>query len=103
MKSKPAVPGGSLASKPTWTNTLRCLSTSAFFVVRSANRPQSTGTNAMHQPNVTTAHVLLVFVTALTRSSKQGASIWLTAATRSEGGFAKTECGRCRLAVELAA
>ena len=32
MKSNPAVPGGSLASRPTWSNTSGCSATSAFFV-----------------------------------------------------------------------
>src|ERR1700682_5648252 len=32
MKGNPAVPGGSLTSKPTWSNTLGCSATSAFFV-----------------------------------------------------------------------
>ncbi len=31
MKSNPAVPGGSFASKPTWSNTFGCSATSAFF------------------------------------------------------------------------
>jgi hypothetical protein len=31
MKGNPAVPGGSLTSKPTWGNTSRCSPTSAFF------------------------------------------------------------------------
>ena len=30
MKSNPAVPGGSLTSKPTWWNTFGCSATSAF-------------------------------------------------------------------------
>jgi uncharacterized protein YbcI len=32
MKSNPAVPGGSLMSKPTWSNTSGCSATSAFFI-----------------------------------------------------------------------
>ena len=31
MKGNPAVPGGSLVSKPTWWNTFGCSATSAFF------------------------------------------------------------------------
>jgi len=31
MESNPAVPGGSLASKPTWSNSFGCSTTSAFF------------------------------------------------------------------------
>ena len=31
MKSNPAMPGGSLKSKPTWSNTCRYSTTSAFF------------------------------------------------------------------------
>ena len=34
MKGNPAVPGGSLTSKPTWSNTPECLTTSAFFRLR---------------------------------------------------------------------
>lgn len=34
MKNNPAVPGGSLTSKPTWSNTSGCSATSAFFVLR---------------------------------------------------------------------
>ena len=33
MKNNPAVPGGSLKSKPMWSNTSGCSATSAFFVV----------------------------------------------------------------------
>ena len=32
MKNNPAVPGGSLTSKPTWSNAFGCSATSAFFV-----------------------------------------------------------------------
>jgi hypothetical protein len=32
MKSNPAVPGGSLESKPTWLNTYGCSTTSAFLL-----------------------------------------------------------------------
>ena len=31
MKGNPAVPGGSLKSKPTWLSTYGCLAASAFF------------------------------------------------------------------------
>jgi uncharacterized protein YbcI len=34
MKGNPAVPGGSLKSKPTWSNTSGCSTTSVFFCVR---------------------------------------------------------------------
>ena len=33
MESNPAEPGGSLTSKPTWSSTIRCSVTSAFFVL----------------------------------------------------------------------
>ena len=33
MESNPAVPGGSLTSKPTWSNTFGCSATPAFFVL----------------------------------------------------------------------
>ena len=32
MKGSPAVPGGSLTSRPTWSNVLQHSTTSAFFV-----------------------------------------------------------------------
>jgi hypothetical protein len=32
MKGNPAVPGGSLKSKPTWLSTFGCLPASAFFL-----------------------------------------------------------------------
>ena len=41
MKSNPAVPGGSLTSKPTWSNTFGCSATSAFFVLGDVRRSQS--------------------------------------------------------------
>ena len=40
MKSNPAVPGGSLVSKPTWSNTFGCSATSAFFVLGDVRRSQ---------------------------------------------------------------
>ena len=39
MKNNPAVPGGSLKSKPTWSNTFGCSATSAFFVVLLLHEP----------------------------------------------------------------
>ena len=33
MKSNPALPGGSLTSKPMWSNAFGCSATSAFFVL----------------------------------------------------------------------
>ena len=41
MKGNPAMPGGWLASKPTWSNTSGCSATSAFFVLGDARRLQS--------------------------------------------------------------
>jgi hypothetical protein len=35
MKNNPALPGGSLKSKPTWPNAFECSATSAFFVFRT--------------------------------------------------------------------
>jgi hypothetical protein len=43
MKGNPAVPGGSLMSKPTWWNTPGCSTTSAFFslaLARLGRNPQ---------------------------------------------------------------
>src|SRR5689334_11535421 len=34
IKSNPAMPGGSLTSKPTWWNAFRCSVTSVFFALR---------------------------------------------------------------------
>ncbi len=48
MKSNPAVPGGSLVSKPTWSNTFGCSATSAFFVFGDSGPWQPGGGTAMH-------------------------------------------------------
>ena len=40
MKNNPAVPEGSLKSKPTWLNTFGCSATSAFFVLGDKRRSQ---------------------------------------------------------------
>src|SRR2546429_3711370 len=55
MKSNPAVPGGSLTSKPTWPNTLRCSTTSAFFTTGGAGLPQPSRRNRMAKSNSTMA------------------------------------------------
>ena len=39
MKSNPALPGGSLTSKPTWSNAFGCSATSAFFVLVGRRGP----------------------------------------------------------------
>ena len=39
MESNPALPGGSLMSKPTWLNTSGCSATSAFFVLVGRRGP----------------------------------------------------------------
>jgi len=39
MKSNPAGPGGSLTSKPTWSNPPGCSATSAFFSHASSRAP----------------------------------------------------------------
>ena len=38
MKGNPALPGGSLTSKPMWSNTSGCSATSAFFVLSESAR-----------------------------------------------------------------
>ena len=53
MKGNPAVPGGPLTSKPTWSNTSGCSATSAFFV--SVVRSQPAGTKLMCESNSTMA------------------------------------------------
>jgi uncharacterized protein YbcI len=55
MKGNPAVPGGSLQSKPTWLSTFGCLATSAFFSCGGCGRPQRTRMNAMEKANSTMA------------------------------------------------
>ena len=40
MKSNPALPGGLLKSKPTWSNAFGCSATSAFFVLGDKRRSQ---------------------------------------------------------------
>src|ERR1700732_2697973 len=47
MKGNPAVPGGPLASKPTWLNASGCSATSAFFCVRCSQQPLVTGVDIM--------------------------------------------------------
>jgi uncharacterized protein YbcI len=49
MKSNPAVPGGSFESKPTWSSTLGCSATSAFFVlvVVQAKRPHHESSHSL--------------------------------------------------------
>jgi len=48
MKGNPAVPGGSLKSKPTWLNTLTCSTASDFFVAgREARSQWPAGTDMM--------------------------------------------------------
>jgi hypothetical protein len=56
MKGNPAVPGGSLTSKPTWLNTSGCSPTSAFFFAfGDAGRSQSRGDEPMDDSNSTVA------------------------------------------------
>jgi len=55
MKGNPAVPGGSLVSKPTWSNTSGCSAASAFFVLGHVRRSQSLrggGPMENHDPSV---------------------------------------------------
>ena len=50
MKGNPALPGGLLKSKPTWSNALGCSATSAFFVLFNG-KPKATvswGHNGSH-------------------------------------------------------
>src|SRR5947208_17198826 len=56
MKDDPGVPGSPLTSKPTWSNTLECSTTSAFFFAceSSAGRSQ-TRRNVMIQSKSTVA------------------------------------------------
>lgn len=43
MKGNPAVPGGPLTSKPTWSNTSGCCTTSAFFLGSAVNKRSAIG------------------------------------------------------------
>ena len=43
MKNNPALPGGSLKSKPTWSNAFGCSATSAFFVLGDKRRSEPRG------------------------------------------------------------
>lgn len=43
MKDNPALPGGSLKSKPTWENISKCSPTSVFFVFGGKDRSQAAG------------------------------------------------------------
>ena len=47
MKSNPALPGGSLKSKPTWSNTFGCSATSAFFVLGDKRRSEPIGKDSL--------------------------------------------------------
>ena len=47
MKSNPAVPGGSLMSEPTWSNTFGYSAASAFFVFGVAGQPLGKGVTIM--------------------------------------------------------
>ena len=44
LKGNPAVPEGSLTSKPTWSDTPRCPTTSAFFAFGGADQLPPLGT-----------------------------------------------------------
>jgi hypothetical protein len=56
MKGNPAGPGGSLTSKPTWSNTSGCSATSAFyFACGGAGRSQAPGRHRMEKSNLTKA------------------------------------------------
>jgi hypothetical protein len=56
MKGNPALPEGSLKSKPTWSSTFGCLATSAFFEDFShgygSNRQDRVGTPRAVKPSV---------------------------------------------------
>jgi uncharacterized protein YbcI len=55
MKGNPAVPGGQLTSKPTWSNALGRSTTSAFFVVGHEAPSPPQRKNPMDESNSTTA------------------------------------------------
>ncbi len=72
MKSNPAVPGGSLTSKPTWSNTSGCSTTSVFFRRPAKWRPafwwqdaeagDSKALKSRYGPKYTTAMVSAAFL-----------------------------------------
>ena len=51
MKSNPAVPGGSLTSKPTWSNAFGCSATSAFFLYVGIGRREHCLEDTVPRPN----------------------------------------------------
>jgi hypothetical protein len=55
MKGNPAVPGGSLKSKPAWSDTLWCFTAPAFFACGGDGRPQRARMNVMEKPDSTMA------------------------------------------------
>ena len=55
MKGNPAVPGGPLTSKPTWSNTSGCSTTSAFFRSRWRGTVATDRENAMDKSKSTMA------------------------------------------------
>jgi len=68
MKSNPERPGGSLTSKPTWSNTSGCATTSAFFIFDGVSRSRllrglREGT-PMEEVEATTGTMVQVFLLA---------------------------------------
>ena len=55
MKDNPALPGGSLKSKPTWGNTLKRFPTSAFFAFGGTGSSQTPGRSPMAKTHAPTA------------------------------------------------
>jgi uncharacterized protein YbcI len=67
MKGNPAVPGGSLTSKPTWSNTSECSTTSAFLFPGTRDGTQAQGTNRMDKSKTTKAQQLAQAASAFER------------------------------------
>src|SRR4051812_3074478 len=64
MNSSPARLGGLLPSKPTWSNHLRCSTTSAFFSYADRGKDTTAGTIIMKKPASTMAQQIAHAATA---------------------------------------
>ena len=77
MKSNSAVPGGSFASKPTWSNTFGCSATSAFFVLGGPRRLELIG-NGLAIDEVALMRLLFSTMDSLEVSIPITDSVWTT-------------------------
>ncbi len=79
MKGSPAVPGGSLEGKPTWSSTIGCLTTSAFLCVVRRAPAVSLGTKLMS--GFASGKTPRIAPTVMTLDTQQGACCLVRLAT----------------------